>query len=283
MSTGPQDVQNAINKLKSLRDSEQGVVEIVACGQSAISALRELLFQREPSGLFQPRCRAVDALSSLRAYDVLLEYLSIERSASDPVERLGDDAVINCAAWAVARTREEGVFALLLRLARRPSLSGVIGALGTFGRVQAIPALICALEEDVSRKVAELMLRRMGRSARVPLLASAKEQLPSPDRESESSRRRRRSSLSLLIDVGLPPGSWPQLRGLMQDPDAMVAVLACKLWLTYAPGDERPDAAQQLARLLPSADWILREEIESCLETARSSADTSGSTHTTLH
>lgn len=63
----------------------------------------------------------------------------------------------------------------------------------------------------------------------------------------------------------------------------MVAVLACKLWLTYAPGDERPGAAQQLARLLPSADWILREEIESCLETARSSADTSGSTHTTLH
>ena len=64
-----------------------------------------------------------------RLIDVLIQYLSVEHARVDPVERLGDDAVINYAAWSLARTREERVFALLLRLAQRPSLSSVIGKL----------------------------------------------------------------------------------------------------------------------------------------------------------
>jgi hypothetical protein len=266
------DVDRAINKLKSLHESELGIVEVVACGKSATLALRALLFQREPSGLFHARCRAVDALSALRAYNVLIEYLSVEHTATDPVERLGDDAVFNCAAWAVARTRDEHVFALLLRLAQRPSLSGVIGALGAFGRSEAIPALIGALEEDVSRKVAEFMLRRMGRTARAALLASANQRLPSADRESESSLRRRRSSLMLWAEIGPSPRIWKQVRCLMRDDDAKIALLACKFCLLHAPLGQRRDAINRLVSLLPSADWILREEIESCLAAVRSPA-----------
>jgi hypothetical protein len=262
------DVDRAIRKLTSLYESGLGIVEIVACGASAIPALREKLLEREPSGLFEVRRRVVDALSSLGAYDVLIEYLSAEQQVTDPVERLGDDAVVNYAAWAVARTRNENVFALLLRLARRPSLSGVIGALGTFGRTEAIPALIGALEEDGSRNVAVYMVRRMGQSARADLLVSAKQRLPSPDRESESSLRRRRSSLMLLTEVGLSSGSWPQIRCLMHDDDEAIVLLACKLCLVHSP-EERRDAISRLASLLPSADWMLRDEIERCLSGAR--------------
>jgi hypothetical protein len=268
MENQRQDVEQAIAKLKSLHESELGIVEVVACGKSALPALRALLFQREPSGLFHTRCRAVDALDALKAYNILIEYLSVERAATDPVERLGDDAVINCASWAVAKTRAEPVFALLLRLAQRPCLSGVIGALGVFGRTEAIPALIGALEEDGSRKVAEFMLRRMGRTARAALLASAKQRLPSPDRESESSLRRRRSSLMLLTEIGLAPGTWRQVRPLMQDADARIALLVCKLCLSHAPPDEHGDAVDRLMNLLPAADWMLREEIEDCLAAA---------------
>jgi HEAT repeat protein len=275
-------IERAIAKLKSLRESEFGVVEVVAYGNAAIPALRALLVAREPSGLFEARCRAVDALSALKAYDVLIEFLSTERPGNDPVERLGDDAVVNYAAWAVARTRDERVFALLLRLAQRPVLSGVIGALGTFGRSEAVPTLIAALEEDGSRNVAQHMLRRMGQSARGALVASANRKSPSPDRESVSSIRRRRSSLMLLVDVELSPESWPQIRGLMYDDDAAIVVLACKLCLLCAPA-ERPDAINRLVRLMPSADWMLRMEIEGCLGATDQPTAYSSSAHKTLH
>jgi hypothetical protein len=266
------DVDQAIRKLKSLHESELGIVEVVACGESALPSLRALLFQREPSGLFQARCRAVNALDALGAFDVLIEYLSVEYPAVDPIEKLGDDAVVNCAARAVAKTRDDRVFALLLRLAKRPFLSGVIGALGAFGRVEAIPALVAALEEDVSRKVAEFMLRRMKGSARAALLASANQRLPSPHRESESSLRRRRSSLVLLAEIGISPRTWPQVRGLLRDDDVKIAMFTCKLCLLHASPDERSNAITRLASLLPSADWVLRGEIENCLATASSLA-----------
>lgn len=259
------DVDRAIGKLKSFHDGDVGVVEVVACGAAAIPALRAVLFEREVSGLFDARCRAVEALAALGAGDVLLEYLSVERSAADPVERLGDDAVVNAAARALAKARDARAFPILLRLARRPSLSGVIAALGAFGRAEAIPALIDALEDDASRQSAQSALKGMGRTVRPALVASANRRLPTPDRESESSLRRRRSALVLLAEIGLSRETWPELRSLVRDKDPRMAVLACKLCLAYAPTRERRAAVGRLNELLPGADWMLRQEIEACL------------------
>jgi HEAT repeat protein len=271
MSAWQDSIDRAIEKLRSTRQCSDGLVEVTAYGRSAVPALRALLFQREPSGLFQTRCRVIDALAAIKAYDVLIEYLNADHMAADPVERLGDDAVINYAAWAVARTREESVFKVLLRLARRPWLSGVIGALGAYGRPEALPALIDALEEDVSRNVAEFMLRRLGKTAVEALVGSANCRRPSPDRESESSRRRRRSSIKLLTQIGLRD-TWPEVQSLMQDTDAEIAVSACRLCLTYAPFHERQSAVDRLNSLLRDADWILKSDIEACLMIAESPA-----------
>jgi HEAT repeat protein len=276
-------IDRALSKLASLTDSGVGIVEAVACGDDAISALRSLLFQRTPSGLSHSRCRAIDALAALKAFDVIFEYLEDERQAVDPIERLGDDAVINYAAWALSRTREERAFALLLRLARRPALSGVIGALGTFGRVEAIPPLVEALEEDGSRTVAEFMLRRMGQAAREALLRSAGERKPSVDHESVSSRRRRRSSLSVLADIGLSESKCRQLKKMMEDADLKVAVLACKLWLLYAPATERMCAIDRLINLLPSADWLMQQEIDDCLGIVRITTRAASMSEKTMH
>jgi hypothetical protein len=63
----PARLERAIGKLKPLHDGDQGFVDVIACGRQAIPALRALLFERGPSGLFQTRCRAVEALAALGA------------------------------------------------------------------------------------------------------------------------------------------------------------------------------------------------------------------------
>jgi len=261
----PREVERAIARLKSFHDGDFGVIYAIACGKQAVPALRTILFERERSGLYQARCRAVEALAALGAHDVLIEFLEADRTIADPVERVGEDAVINAAAMTLANLREQHVFEMLLRLAQRPALTGVIGTLGTFGRVEAIPALIDALEEDASRPTAEAALRKLGRRARAALLRAATAPVPSGERESASSARRRRSALGLLAEMGVPRDAWPSLRPLMHDNDAKIGALACKICFNRASAAERTDAVRRLIDLLAQEDWVLREEIENYL------------------
>jgi len=101
-----------------------------------------LLFEREPSGLYEVRRRAVDALSALGAHDVLMDFLRTYHDVTDPIERLGEDAVINAVALALAPAQEPSVFRLLLSILRRRKLAGVVEAGGAFRRPEAIPYLV---------------------------------------------------------------------------------------------------------------------------------------------
>lgn len=58
-------LQGAIDKLLSLHDGDAGGLAVVACGASAIPELRRHLYQREPSGLYEPRCHVVELLVRL--------------------------------------------------------------------------------------------------------------------------------------------------------------------------------------------------------------------------
>lgn len=259
------DVERAIANLRSFRDGDFGVACAIACGKPAIDALRTVLFERDPSGLYQARCRAVDALAALGAEDVLIEFLEAKRDITDPVERLGEDAVVNAAALALANARDRNVFALLLRLAHRPCLTGVIGALGAQGSVEAIPVLVAALEEDASRPTAEAALKRVGLPARSALLHTAYCRLPSAERESESSARRRRSALRLLSEIGIPRDIRPTLQPLVDDADPKIALAACRICLRGTRAADRREAVHRLLTLLDYNDWALREEIETVL------------------
>jgi hypothetical protein len=262
---GDEDVRRAIDKMRSLRDGDIGVVEAVACGRRAIPALREVLFERESSGIYQPRCWAARALSILGAYEVLFEFLSAAREASDPVERAGDDAVINSAARFLSVLREERVFRLLLRLTEDRLRPGVVGALAAFRREETIPHLVDALAEDDCRLLAEPALVDFGRKAHPLLLRAATSPLPSAESESETSMRKRRSALSLLMAMGIKRELWASLRHLIFDPDPRIAVLACELALRVAPEAEWDDAVSRLIGLLEHADWRLEGEVEECL------------------
>jgi len=193
----------------------------------------------------------------------LAEFLRAQREAADPVERIGDDVVTNAAARALARSREPHVSELLLWLAETRPLPGVIAALGASGQIEAIPYLIEALAEDESRLAAEAALRNFGSCAQQPLIVAACKD--SHDRESESCLRQRRSALELLAESGIQTEAWPVLRNLMQDQDPKIAVLACKICLMSAPEPEKREAVSRLKGLLPSADFLLEQEIEHCL------------------
>lgn len=258
-------VEEAIAALRSFQHGDRGVLDVIRCGAQAVPFLRTMLFERERSGLFQTRCRVVQALAALDAYDVLIEFLKVNRTIADPVERVGEDAVINAAALALANVRERHVFELLLRLAQRSALTGVIGALGGLGRAEAIPVFIDALEEDASRHTAETALWKLGKKACPALLSTVDLKLPSCGRESESSARRRRSALKLLAEMDRSRAAWRRLRHLMRDDDAPLAVRACEIGLTRGSASERTDAVRRLIELLPQKDWVLREEIEAYL------------------
>jgi hypothetical protein len=261
----PRDVGRAIDRLTSLHDGDVGVAEVVACGSRAVEPLRALLFEREGSGLYQTRCRAVDALAALGAYDVLSDFLVVPHAAADPVERVGDEVVINAAALALAPARDDHTFELLMTVVSRQLLPGVIGALGAFQRAEAIPYLIAALAEDDCRQAAENALAKIGTGARHALIAAAIHLGPLCDRESESSLRARRSALELLVSIGIRPETWPALRPLLGEQDPKIKVLACKICLAKAQSPEKRVAVGHLIGLLPNADWMLGDEIENCL------------------
>jgi hypothetical protein len=213
-------------------------------------------------------------LAALDGHNVLVEYLNVSvlsacldpgRMATDPVERLGDDAVINAAALALAKVRDPQVLSLLRELAKRASLTGVIGALGSFGQVESIPLLINALEDDASRPTAEAALKKVGQAARSALIASANLRSPSQEHESVSSLRRRRSVLTLLNEIGILREMWPELRRLMSDGDARISTLACKIGMLHAHPEEKYDVLRHLIDLSADADWIVRDDVEECL------------------
>ncbi len=62
--------------MNSLRGLDQAVLVLDACGQAAVEPLCEFLFTRDRSGIFEPRCRAVEVLAALGAKEVLFDFLA---------------------------------------------------------------------------------------------------------------------------------------------------------------------------------------------------------------
>lgn len=258
---GPEAI---VERMKRLHDGDAIVIEVVAQGAAALPALRRLLFEPEPSGIFEPRCRAVEALAALEARNVLIEFLSHPREIDDPVTRLGEEAVISAA----ARTLKGGgakEFDVLLAASRRGLLPGVIEALGSFRRPEAQQILIEALAEDASRPAAEAALRDFGDNAIAALLNTARRSLPSAQDESESSLRRRRSALKLLSELGSRVAPKSRVWILTWDADPWIAFYACKICSHIGDQLGRREAIDRMCRLLGEGDWLLSCEIEDFL------------------
>jgi hypothetical protein len=260
------DVGAAITKLISLHDGDVGVIETIACGPAAIPALHSILFSRDASGLYETRRRAVEALEALRAFDVLRDFLASPREISDPIERTGEDAVINAAAQALGRVVDTRDMPLLFTLVRTHPLAGVIEALGKFRQVAALPYFIEALGDDFTRPAAETAIRKFGVKARDVLLEAACKPMPSDGREASTSVSRRRSVLKMLQAIPLSATSLPvSLLRFIDDPDSWISLWVCRLCLAYLDITTKQKAIARLIALLQFADELLAEEVEDCL------------------
>jgi hypothetical protein len=259
-------VHAALARLRSLHDGDMGVVETIACGDAAIPELKEILFSREPSGIYETRRHAVEALAGLRALDVLREFLAGHRDIRDPVEQTGEDAVMNAAARALGRMPDTRDLPLLIQLAREHPLAGVIETLGTFRRLDALPYFIRALGDDFLRPSAERAIMHLGRKAVRPLAEAALDRGPMFERESSSSIVRRRSVLRLL--GALPtrredlPAAFFQL---VDEKDGWIGFLAIDLCLPHLSKQQSLHAVRASIRYLKSADDLLAHEIEDLL------------------
>lgn len=264
------DIAVLIRRLDSLVDGERASAQLVAFGPAAIDPVRRFLLRGVPRGVFQPRQWAVEALEALGAKDVLMEYLALDEPISDPVVRHGEDAVRNTAARLIARWKTDDVFRLLLSLASKRSLSGVIFALGEFRRPEALPYLERALEDDVARPAAEEALAKFGAAATESLISSALKKACEEKIEVASSILRRRSVLKILADSDLGSSSWSRLRVLLDDSDPEIVVSVSRIALAAGSDIEKKHVVLALLRILPDAPWHVREDAGRCLKTLSS-------------
>lgn len=260
------EIQLRIERLNSLVEGEQARMELVSFGTAAIQPLKEFLFSGRPSGIFQPRQWAIEALGTLGAKDVLLEYLRRDERIPDPVVQHGEEAVRNTAARLIARWKTDDVFDLLEGLAQKRILPGVITALGSFCRKEALPILERALEDDVARPAAEEALAGYGGEEIETLVSAVHRKRMNEDEEVPSSRRRRRSAAELLSNSRIEAGLWPQLRFLLDEDDSELVIHGAKIATRLAPDFEKTNAVASILRVLPDSPWYLKEEATKCLE-----------------
>lgn len=252
--------------LRSLHDGDGAVIEAIGIGAPAIPILRALLFERDFTGIYEPRMRAVQALAALRATSELKDYIQGWQSASDPVERFGDEAVLGTAARFLGATKDEDAFQILMAVGRKHPVPGVIEALGGYGRKESIPILIKALTDDVSRSAAEQALRILGEVCAPALIEAALRPVANFwGSEIPSSVRRRRSALMLLFEFGVTRDIWDRVRGLTADSDDEIAVRACAIGLSAGTYPDQRDCARRMVTLLRQVAWPLHREVEDCL------------------
>jgi hypothetical protein len=255
-----QEIESFVRDLESLRGGASAAAALIGCGVRAIPALRRFLVEGRPRGIFQPRQLAVETLAELGATDALIEYLEKPLPVKDPVVRFGEDAVRSTAARELARWPTDQVFDCLTHVGIDHLLPGVVEALGTFRRTDAIPYFLWALGDGVCRSYAEEAIRALGDAARPFLLDAAGTRNPSAEDESPSSFQRRRWMLRILADLKLSDEDWTRLRDSLDENDPEIVITAARIGLEVAPMPDRWRAVHRLIEMLPRVDWFLRTE-----------------------
>jgi len=260
-----QRLERLVNYFEDSRYAHTAMLEVVACGQDAVSPLRRLLLAPAYRGIPESRCWAARALARLGARDVLLKFLSLDHKIADVREQMSENAVINEVSRALAGNRSEDAYRALRAVAENYLIPGVLEALGEFQREEDIPLLVRALGDHSTLVAAEYALGRFGTSAMPALRKAAANPTPSPDQETSASARLRRNALRLALRLSPTKLTWLHIQELIDDRDEWVAVIACATALDLGSEDQKAAAVERMIDRLGSRDRYLRAEIQSCL------------------
>jgi hypothetical protein len=260
-----EEIESLVQGLESLQGGPMTAAALVGCGPRAIPPLQAFLLQGRPRGIFQPRQLAVETLAQLGAKDVLLEYLSTPVVIKDAVVRQGEDAVRSTAARELARWQTDDVFECLQRAGLEHLLPGIVEALGTFRRTEAMPYFLWALGDGVCRSYAEEAIRGLGEAAHPFLMDAVGARSPSAEEESPASVQRRRWVLRILSDLMISGDDWGRLGELLEDNDPEIAITTARIALAIAPPPDKWRAIHRLIEMLPRAGWFLRTEARAAL------------------
>ena len=105
----------SVRHLGSLHDGDGAVIEAIGIGAPAVPILRALLFLSETSRGFSNRgCGPFRRGRCAQSHERIEEYVRGWQSASDPVERFGDEAVLGTAARFLGATKDEDAYQILI-------------------------------------------------------------------------------------------------------------------------------------------------------------------------
>jgi hypothetical protein len=139
------DVRALVNRLNQLHEGWKVQCELIALGQEAVVPLVRLLLS-PPSIFPQLRRWAAEALGIIggdQALEGLCKVLSYhDVIAADPVVRLAEETVRNCAAEQLERLGDPRAIAPLLQALRRQPLPAAAQALASLAVDAAIPVII---------------------------------------------------------------------------------------------------------------------------------------------
>lgn len=256
-------VARLISRLDDLQNSSSNTAELIRLGAASVPLLGDALLNGRRRSVPQPRCCLVDALATLGANDVLLEYLADKRPVHDPILRFAEDSVVNLAARALKCDFSAEAYCVLFELAQTRSLPGVLEALAMYRRTESIPCFIQALESDLSRAAAIEGLEFFGERATPYLLLELFRPEPNPpEKETTSSLHRRRACIRLLERLRLSPREYQSLLDLLFEQDAEIILGVCTIILNAGDGQHYAAAVQKLRAMRPHTNWPLRDEVD---------------------
>jgi len=247
---------------------ESAVEMVVGFGKQAIPYLERFLLDRPPRTVFIPRCRAVRALGELGAYPVLIRYFEQYQCPADSAVLFAEDAVRSAAARELTQIHSDEMYRVLLEAAHQRATSGLVQALGAFGRSESIPLLFELLEDDMCRADAIHALRGVPNEAQpfAVLLLRGCTEIPI---QGSFAVRRRRSALQLLSEFGVCQGDWPEIREYLQDEDIDCMMAAAHIGFSVAPDSEAEAIATKLIEASARMNWAQEMDVVELLDQHR--------------
>lgn len=260
-----QHMELLISALDSLIDGDLALEILISRGPRAIPYLADFLLKGPPRTVALPRCRAARALGELGARTALISYFTDYKPPRDAAVLFAEDAVRSAAAGELMRWKSDEVFRALLAAAGQRATGAMVLALGEFCRPESVPLLFALLEDDLCRGDAMAGLRKLPNATRQFGILSIRG-LTGVTMDGPSARCRRRATLQLLVEIGVTPGDWLDLRRCLWEKDPGTVIAAAQIGFRSAADVEHSSMAIALLRVAERFNAVQEEDATQLLD-----------------